>query len=182
MRQDSPPPKRTRRRHCKCCDELFDADPRVKERQKYCSKASCQLVRQRQNEAEWYRENPDIVADSKRKWQKRHPGYSRQRLVADPQLQTKNRQQTQERMQEMRWRSVFDKNKSILTQVIGGIKDKCCLIRGNWLFLRLTRTSRWAKATIVRHTGKRLRRVANQLPKSKPYDLSGMLRKDGGHG
>ncbi len=176
MRQDANPSPKKRRRHCKCCGELFDADPRLKQRQKYCSKALCQTIRQRQNEADWYRDNPDIVADSKHKWHKKHPGYSRKKRAANPELEAKNRQQTQKRMQEVRWRRMFDKNKSILTQVIGGIDDKCCLIRGNWLFLRLTKTSRWQKATIVRHTGKRLKRVANHLPKSKVYDLTGILK------
>jgi hypothetical protein len=79
-------------------------------------------------------------------------------------------------MQQARSKAVFDKSKVILTQVIDKNVDKCCLIRGQWLFLRLTRVSPLRKAAVMRHTGKKLKRVANQLPKSKLYDLSGMIK------
>ena len=178
MRQNANQSKKSRRKHCQYCNELFDSDPRAKGRQRCCSKAACQTMRQRQNEKDWCRDNPDSVADQKRKWHKKNPGYSRQRRVADPAMADKNRQDTKIRMQEMRSRAVFDKSKPILTQLVGKNIDKCCLIRGRWLFLRLTRASAWTKAAVMRHTcSKRLKRVTNRLPKSRLYDLSGMLKK-----
>jgi hypothetical protein len=86
-------------------------------------------------------------------------------------------------MQNMRAKAVFDKNKSTLTQMVDRNADKCCLMRGKWLFLRLTRVSPWQKAAIMRHTcGKELKRIANRLPKSKLYDLTGLLKGDGDYG
>ena len=168
-------PLQTRRKRCLSCRELFDPDPRTKGHQRYCSKAECQTIRQRQNEKDWYWRNPDCVADQKRKWQQKHPGYSQQRRETDPAMAEKNRQDTKIRMQQIRWEAMFDKSKPILAQVVGSNTDNCCLMRGNWLFLRLTRASLWLKAAITRHTGKRLRRVANRLPKGRPYDLSGLF-------
>jgi hypothetical protein len=174
MRQANPP-SRSRRKRCVHCRELFDPDPRAKDRQRTCSKDECQMVRQRQNEKSWCERNPDCVADQKRKWQQKHPGYSRRRRAADPKLEQENRQETRLRMQKVRWQVLFDKSKLILTQLIGDNEDKSCLIRGQWLFLRLTRASRWTNATFVRHTGQRLKRVANRLPRGQLYDLSGLF-------
>ena len=182
MRRDANQPRKTRRRHCKSCDELFDPDPRAKERQKHCSKATCQTTRQMQNQKDWCRDNPDVVAYDKRRWQQNHPGYSQQRRIADPAMAEKNRHNTKMRMQQRRCEAVFDKSKAILTQIVDRKKDKCCLIRGDWLFLRLTRVSPWRKAAVMRHTGKTLKRVVNQLPKSKLYDLSGVIKRGRGHG
>ncbi len=182
MRQAANQPPKKRRRHCKCCDDLFESDPRAKERQKYCSKTQCQTVRQMQNQKDWCLNNPKVVAYDKRRWQQNHPGYSQQRRAAAPGRQEKNRQDTKIRMQQTRSKVMFDKSKVILTQVVDKNADKCCLIRGNWLFLRLTRVSPWTKTAVMRHTGKVLKRVANQLPKSKLYDLSGMFKRGDGCG
>jgi len=168
-------PLETRRKRCLSCRELFDPDSRTKGKQRYCSKAECQAMRQRQNENDWDQRNPDCVADQKRKWQQKHPGYSQQRRVDNPAMAEKNRHDTKNRMQQLRWEAMFDKSKPILAQVVDRNTDNCCLMRGNWLFLRLTRASLWLKAAITRHTGKRLRRVANRLPKGRPYDLSGLF-------
>jgi hypothetical protein len=62
-----------------------------------------------------------------------------------------------------------------LTQLVGNKADKSCLIRGRWLFLRLTRASPLSKSWRVGHTGQRLKRVANRLPKGQLYDLSGIF-------
>ena len=175
MRQASPPPK-PRRKRCRHCRDLFDPDPRSKQ-QRHCSKAQCQTIRQRKNEKDWCRRHPEYVAVQKRKWQQKHPGYSQQRRAADPELEQENRQESQLRMQNTRWKSAFDKSKSILTQLVGNDADKHCLIQGRWLFLRLTRASPLSKPWQVRHTGQRLKRVANRLPKGRLYDLSGMFQK-----
>jgi len=116
-------------------------------------------------------------------WHKARPDYSRKRRAADPALEEKNRLDTKIRLQNMRARIVFDKNKVTLTQMVDKNADKCCLMRGKWLFLRLTRVSSWTKAAIMRHTcTTRLKRIANRLPKSKLYDLSGLLKGDDDYG
>jgi hypothetical protein len=122
------------------------------------------------------------VAIQKRKWQQKHPGYSRQRRAANSQLANENRQDTCQRMQKLRFEAMFDKSKSILTQLTGNNNDKCCLMRGRWLFLRLTRASRWTKNALIRHTGGEIKRIANHLPKSKVYDLTGILKGKGHDG
>jgi hypothetical protein len=86
-----------------------------------------------------------------------------------------NRIQTRLRMRDRRFRIVFDKSKLILTQLIGKIRDKCCLIRGQWLYLRLTKASPLSKPWRVRHTGQRLKRILNRLPRGRLYDLSGLF-------
>ena len=176
MRQEANKSQKTRRRRCKCCKDLFDVDRRSSGKQRYCSKLECQTMRQRANEKEWVIRNVESVAIQKRKWQQKHPGYSRERRKANPQLAEENRQDTAERMQKLRFEAMFDKSKSILTQITGNNNDKCCLMRGRWLFLRLTRASRWTKKALSRHTGGEIKRIANHLPRSKVYDLTGVLK------
>ena len=177
MRQVNPPP-RSRRKRCLHCGDLFDPDPRSKRLQKYCSKLSCQKKRQRLNEKIWRVNNPDCLVYQQglsRAWHRAHPDHSSNRRAVDPVLTLRNRIQTRFRMRNLRFKRLFDKSKSILTQLLGRIRDKCCLIRGQWLFLRLTKARRWSKPERIRHTGQRLKRVSNQLPKGRLYDLSGLF-------
>ena len=170
-------------KRCPSCLELFTPNPKNKNLQRHCSKANCQAVRQRQNEENWCKNNPDVVKQYKSKWQKKHPDYSCQKRAANPALAQKNRQDTKARMQKMRKNAMFDKNKSILTQVIGRNTDNLCLMRGRWIFLCLTGTSAWTRALVMRHTsGIRLKRIANRLPRSRLYDLSGILKGGSGDG
>ena len=113
--------------------------------------------------------------DKVRAWHKARPDYSRKRRASDPALTMGNRIQTRIRMRDQRFRSMFDKSKSILTQLIGKTRDKCCLISGQWLYLRLTKASPLSKPWRVRHTGQRLKRILNRLPKGRLYDLSGLF-------
>ena len=175
--------KRSRHKHCKNCHEHFTAERRASGRQKYCSKVTCQAVRQRKNEQNWCQKNPKVVAYDKSAWLRKHPDYSRKRRAADPAMTEKNRQDTKIRMQKLRAKTMFDKNKSSLMQMVDRNADKYCLMRGKWLFLRLTRVSPWTKAVMMRHTcGKALKRITNRLPKSKLYDLTGLLKGDSDYG
>ncbi|MFH0827764.1 MAG: hypothetical protein V1919_01195 [Candidatus Omnitrophota bacterium] len=71
---------------------------------------------------------------------------------------------------------MFDKSKSILTQIVGGKADKCYLAHGSsWLMVRLTKASLLSKPGSVWDNRKQLKRVANQLPKGRLYDLSSLL-------
>jgi hypothetical protein len=113
-----------------------------------------------------------------RAWHKARPDYSRKRRASDPALTMGNRIQTRIRMRDRRFRSVFDKSKPILTQLIGKTRDKCCLISGQWLYLRLTKASPLSKPWRVRHTGLRLKRIINRLPRGRLYDLSGLFNEE----
>lgn len=119
--------------------------------------------------------NTRIAQQKSREWHREHPQYSSERRSKDPDLARRNCEFTRERMRRHRENILFDKSKSILTQLLGRIRDKCCLIRGQWLFLRLTKARRWSKPERIRHTGQRLKRVSNQLPKGRLYDLSGLF-------
>ncbi len=119
MRQVKPQ-FRSRRKRCANCRDLFDPDPRAKDRQKYCSKSSCQDHRQRLNEKNWREKNPDCVAyqqEQIRAWHKARTNYSRKRRASDQALTMRNRIQARLRMRDRRFRSVFDKSKPIVKTV-----------------------------------------------------------------
>ena len=172
-------PKRQRQKRCKYCQELFQPNAQTKGKQKYCSKAECQSKRQRQNEKDWRKRNPDCVEyqyQQTRQWNKNHPDYSRQRRDQDPQLLKCNCDQTRNRMQKIRAKFAFDKSKVILMQVAGSKPDKCYLTHGSrWLYVRLTKASPLSKRGSVRDNRNMCKRVANRLPKGRLYDLSCIL-------
>ncbi len=172
-------PKRQRQKRCKCCGELFHPDVRTKGKQRYCSRPECQSKRQRQNEKDWRRRNPECVEyqyQQTRQWNKAHSNYSRQRRSQYPQLLKDNRDQTRNRMQKIRAKRMFDKSKVILTQLIGGKADKCYLTRGSrWLHVRLTKASPLSKQGSLGDNRSLCKRVTNRLPKGKLYDLSCIL-------
>ncbi len=138
-------PSRTRQKRCIRCGELFVPDPRTKGHQRYCSRSECQTKRQRQNEKGWRMKNPDCLDDQReqsRLWHKAHPEYSRHRLLENPRLAQKNRDQTRLRMRKIRTQKLFDKSKVILTQLVEGQADQCYLTQGyRWLMVRLTKAS-----------------------------------------
>jgi hypothetical protein len=172
-------PSRTRRKHCRCCHELFEPDSRTKNRQRYCSKPECQDKRQRLNETHWRERNPDCLAmqrEQSRDWHKAHPEYSRERRLDNPLLVQANRNQTRIRMRKTRALKLFDKSKSILTQLIEGKADKCCLTKGSrWLMVRLTKASPLSKLWHPGDNHIRLKRAHTRLPRSRLYDVSGIF-------
>jgi len=172
-------PIKQRQKRCKSCQELFQPDPRTKGKQRYCSKPECQKKRQRQNEKDWRRHNPECVKyqyQQTRIWNKTHSDYSHQRRAENPQLLRHNREQTRYRMQKIRAKRMFDKSKVILTQLVGGKAYKCYLTRGSrWLHVRLTKASPFSKRGFLGDNRNRCKRVANRLPKGRLYDLSCIL-------
>ena len=172
-----------RQKRCLCCLKLFDPNPRVKNKQRHCSKTECQNKRQRKNEFDWRVENPQCRKEQNRKWQQKHSDHSRKRRLADPGFEAKNREDTRLRMEKLRFLAMFDKSKSIITQLIGNNMDKCYLAHGKrWLTVRLTRASPLSKPVFMRHTHHRIKRVSNHLPRGRVYDLSGIFKGDGDYG
>lgn len=173
------PARQTRRKHCKYCGALFEPDPRTQGKQRYCSKSACQTQRQRLNELNWRTKNPDCLQEQyerSRLWHKARPDYSRQRRTANPEFAQENRDQTKARMQKIRGKRVFDKSKSILTQIVGGKPDKCYLAQGSkWLMVRLTKASPLSKPGSVWDNRKQLEHAANCLPRGRLYELSGIF-------
>ncbi len=172
-------PKRQRQKRCQCCQDLFQPDARTKGKQKYCSKSECQRKRQRKNEKDWRKRNPDCVEyqyQQTRQWNKNNPDYSRKRRSNNPEFLKQNRDQARKRMQNIRAKCVFDKSKVILTQVVGSKPDKCYLTHGSrWLYVRLTKASPLSKRGSVGDNRNMCKRVANRLPKGRLYDLSCIL-------
>lgn len=83
--------RRTRRRKCLHCQELFRADPRSGYRQRYCSQPQCRKASHAQAQRRWlckpanrdYFRGPAHV-QRVRVWRLAHPGYARKRLAATP--------------------------------------------------------------------------------------------------
>lgn len=171
--------KQSRRKHCLSCSELFELDPRTKGNQRYCSKNTCQSLRQRLNEKSWRKNNPDCLAEQYKQsqlWHKAHPNYSRQRRAKNPILELENRNQTKIRMRKNRAEEVFDKSKVILTQLAGTKADKCYLThRSKWLLVRLTKASLLLKPGSLWDNRKQCKQVNNCLPRGRLYELSGMF-------
>ena len=78
------PVKRTRRRKCRHCGQLFDPDPRNRHHQKYCSAPACRRASKAASQRRWlakpanrgYFRDPTHVARVQR-WRDAHPGYWR---------------------------------------------------------------------------------------------------------
>lgn len=169
----------SRRKRCLACKELFDPHPRTKGKQRYCCKELCQTYRQRQNEYEWRLKNPDCLVhqyEQSRQWHHDRPKYSQQRRKKDPKLARRNVEFTRERMRRIRLDALFDKSKSILTQLVGNNVDKCYLSKGSgWLITRLTKASLLSKVDIPRHNPKVVQWKANRLPTGRLHDISAVF-------
>ena len=70
------------RRKCRCCTELFVADPRTEDRQRYCSKLACRQASKAVSQRRWLSKNGNgdhfRGANEVRRvqfWRKSHPGY-----------------------------------------------------------------------------------------------------------
>lgn len=165
-----------RRKRCQACHSLFVPDPRTKGKQRYCSQESCQRKRQRKNESDWRRRNPECLQEQyeyTRLWYKAHPDYSRQRRARDPDLLRVNREQTRKRMQERRQKKRFDKSKLILAQLTEVQADRCYLAGGyRWLHIRLTKASPLTGLRSMCDNQTNVKRVLNRLPRGRLYDLS----------
>jgi len=73
---------------------LFRADPRLRDRQRYCSAADCRRASKAASQRRWldkpenrdYFRGPEQVARVQA-WRRAHPGYARRRAVRPPPLQ-----------------------------------------------------------------------------------------------
>jgi len=77
------------KRKCPHCGRLYQADPRNRYHQRYCSALDCQLARQRAGQERWRRrpENRNYFrgpaeVERVRAWRKAHPGYWRKKRSA----------------------------------------------------------------------------------------------------
>ena len=78
--------KRTRRRRCKNCGELYKPDPRHLKRQKFCSKPACKAASKKYSQQKWLNkpENRNHFSGAEnvmrvQEWRKRNPCYWKRR-------------------------------------------------------------------------------------------------------
>jgi len=165
-----------RKRRCLSCNQPFRSHRHVNDRQRYCSNPSCQKKRQRLNEKVWLLRNPACLVVKRRKtkdWFQAHPGYSNKRRRDNPEICRQNRLWTRLRMRELRRVQLFDKTKSILTQLVQRQGDRCYLTRGfRWLHIRLVNPSQWSRGKVLWENAARLKPPVTVLAGSKAYDVT----------
>ena len=165
------------RKRCPACGQMFTPDPRVGPRQLYCSQAECQKTRQRKNESDWRKRNPECVAAQKRKWCLKNPGFLRAWRLRHPEAVRRNRLFMRLNMRRKRQRLLFEKSKEIHLQVIRD-KGVVYMSRGNtWFLARLKRASRLSKVWAEGYAGGRICSGPIRLPRGRLYDVSGFFRQ-----
>src|SRR5260370_39868139 len=96
-----------RRRRCLCCQKLFGRDPRLRQRQKYCSEPECRAASKRSSQRRWLRkpENHEYFSgeqhvDRVQAWRAQNPGYWRKAALNGQPLQEMIRAQPNDRIEE----------------------------------------------------------------------------------
>ena len=81
-------------RKCLCCQLFFEVDPRIGQRQRYCSEPDCQRASKTASQAAWLSKphNQDYFRDPVhvarvQAWRTQHPGYSRAKRRTPPALE-----------------------------------------------------------------------------------------------
>ena len=72
--------QKIQRKFCDICQDAFEPDHRVGERQRVCKKLRCQRERKRRAQQRWQEANPDYFKDDYPRlkgWLKTHPDYLR---------------------------------------------------------------------------------------------------------
>jgi hypothetical protein len=163
------------RKRCPACGQMFTPDPRVGQRQMYCSRAECQKTRQRKNESDWRERYPDCVIAQRKKWRQAHLDYLRQWRERHPGAVRRNRLFMRLHMRRKRSQLLFEKSKEIHLQVIRN-KGVIYMSRGNtWFLARLKRASRLSKVWAEGYAGGRIRSGPTRLPRGRLYDVTGIL-------
>ena len=84
--------KKSKRRRCLHCWQLFHRHPRTRTQQKFCSASLCRAASKKASQQRWLRkpENQDYFCGAQhvnrvQAWREKHPKYAREsRLSADP--------------------------------------------------------------------------------------------------
>jgi len=124
---------------CKYCDEPFDLNPKVGDRQYACSKGSCQKARQNDNQQKYLKDNPvdykQWYQDYGKSWNKNNPDYHKKRRIKKnrskikrkshaPQLSTSAL--TNNKKEELTSIKLINSNSSILTSNDKKEELGCC--------------------------------------------------------
>lgn len=158
-------------KRCLCCKKKFTPDPRVGQRQKYCSDKECQSSRIRLTKHTWLQkeENKRFRQAQQRRWRKRHREYLKQWRQKHPESVRRNRENTRERMRRQRRRRMFEKSIEWRSQVdrskgVIYTNRDCTLI-----LMRLKRGSGLSKAWNHGYAHKRA--VFLRLPQRRFYKV-----------
>ena len=163
------------RKQCLACKKKFTPDPRVGQRQEYCSKEECQTLRQRLNERSWVKEEENLKWRSaqQKRWRTSHPEHLKQWREDHPESVRRNREFIREHMRRKRQDFLFEKSKEWNLQVT---KDKGVIYmsRGNtWVLTRLKRAGRLPKAMNSWYAHGHIRSGSVRLPRGRLYKVSG---------
>ena len=93
----------TKQKRCRYCRDLFSPDPRVKNQQIACRKASCRQARKREAQRKWVENNPGYFSGrypDTQGWLKGHPGYLKAYRETHPEYIRKNRIKQKHRRQK----------------------------------------------------------------------------------
>ena len=83
---------KTRRRRCLCCQKLFSRDPRLRQRQKYCSEPECRAASKQSSQRRWLGKSDNVEyfrgeqhVERVQAWRAQNPGYWRKpALIGEP--------------------------------------------------------------------------------------------------
>jgi hypothetical protein len=161
------------RKRCLCCKSKFTPDPRVGQRQKYCSEEICQSKRLRLTKYKWLEkeENKRFRQAQQRRWRKLHREYLRQWRQEHPESIRHNRENTRERMRRQRRRRMFEKSIEWRSQVnrskgVIYTNRECTMI-----LVRLKRGSGLSKAWGHGYAYKRIQSDSLRLPQGRLYKV-----------
>lgn len=92
------------RKKCLVCKRMFTPDPRIGQRQQYCSNKKCQSKRQRLHEAVWLAkpENIRFRAIYQRRWREDNPEYLKEWRKTHPEFVKRNCEFMRKYMREKR--------------------------------------------------------------------------------
>lgn len=122
-----------RRKVCRYCGKLFTPDPRIKNQQIACGKASCRKARKRGAQKRWSEKNPGYFKGrypNTKDWLRHCCGYLRWYRRAHPDYVLKNRLKQKERRQRQKavMEGRVDIQDTIHSQPVDLLRDTSLLV------------------------------------------------------
>lgn len=162
------------RKKCFACKRMFTPDPRVGQRQQYCSNKKCQSKRQRLHETVWLAkpENIRFRALYQRRWREDNPEYLKEWRKVHPEAVQRNCELMREYMRQRRQLALFEKTRQIHLQIAKDKGDMYVNRKNTWILLHLRRQGIWSKALALGYANGRKRIGPVRLPRGRLYKIS----------
>ena len=116
---------------CKLCKKQFIPHPKVKDRQKVCSRYDCQQFRQKLNRLDWVERNPVDYQDWYQRygkvWQQSHPTYQREyrkRRTEQMLENTKPKATAKQNLKPLLWLYQHEKKEELTSVITNSHKKK----------------------------------------------------------